>query len=233
MLTAAAHTQKLSPKPVTSNFLHCYCPIISRLHIWTGQLNSLSIGLSAFIQNLHFVLFKEVTPKSQIRSCHFSTLNSLIASPFIIKLKTPSLVYQVLYDLTTGPLSHLLYSLLMFCWLYFTALGLLHSPLRCWEHVLLPSKESAVPWIHSGPYSSVTSSMRASPTPYSQWRPCHPVCFSFNSTHRQLALHNWRDTWLIMAWSSASGPWKKDIPRRGEEACDAWVSVHRTPETVD
>lgn len=49
-----------------------------------------------------------MTPKSQIRSCHFSTLNSLIASPFIIKLKIPALVYQVLYDLTPGPLSHLI-----------------------------------------------------------------------------------------------------------------------------
>lgn len=49
-----------------------------------------------------------MTPKSQIRPCHFSTLNSLIASPFIIKLKVPALVYQVLYDLTPGPLSHLI-----------------------------------------------------------------------------------------------------------------------------
>ena len=59
-----------------------------------------------------------------------SLLLTLIASPFIIKLKTPALVYQVLYDLTPGPLSHLLYSLLVFCWLHFSPVGLLHSPLR-------------------------------------------------------------------------------------------------------
>lgn len=91
-----------------------------------------------------------MTRKSQIRSCHFSTLNSLIALPSIIKLKIPALLYQVLYDLTSGPLSHLIYSLLVFCWLYFSPVGLLRRPLICWEHVLLPSQESAAPWIHSG-----------------------------------------------------------------------------------
>ena len=128
MLTSAAHTQKLSPKPVTSTFLHCYCPITSHLHLWTGQLNSLSTGLSAFI---HFFLFKELKWLQNHKSDHVvSLLLTLIASPFIIKLKTPALVYQVLYDLTPGPLSHLLYSLLVFCWLHFSPVGLLHSPLR-------------------------------------------------------------------------------------------------------
>lgn len=36
------------------------------------------------------------------------SLTLLIASPIIIKIKGPALVYQVLYDLTPGPLSHLI-----------------------------------------------------------------------------------------------------------------------------
>lgn len=115
--------------------------------------------------------------------------------------------------------------------LYFSHVGLLRGPPMCQEHshlqasvhtVALPSEEDAPPWIHSGPCSSCHFLCEATPKHLIHNGTLVTLCLLFLQQYLSSPGITWWKRYLIKrVGSSASGQWKKNIPRRGEEACDA------------
>lgn len=139
------------------------------------------------------------------------------------------MVFQVPYDLSPGPLSHLIYSLLVLwltvlqpCWppgwspwyvrdipivrflyiLFFALRRGCCSLDTVWSLLTCHFLHEAIPknLIHNGTLVTL---------------PAFPsTALSFNGTGLHLALPNGRDTWLKRTGSSERGQWKKIIPRR-------------------